>query len=336
MRYVRKIQFTGKSTFIVSLPKKWVLEHKLSTGSQVVIEENGPVLTIKPFSQIETKDQRIAPITIKGDEDPETVARRVIGAYIINYDKIVIKSQVSIPPAIRNTLRRTILNKLLGAEIINEDKQEIHIQVLLNSRNVTVEDALRRLTRVVNSVIEDTCSTLEKKDISLAQEVVKEDDSIDRIFFYITRLFNQVARGFIEVENEINFTDLLVFRSLAKLLERIGDHAINVAQNALNLMGTNIELKDIYNLCRDALGIFSNSVEAIMSRNPYIVDEVGFKTEILRKKEEQLFSFYLNKLQPDQLVSLRLILESIRRIAEYSRDISELALDLGLEKILKN
>ncbi|MEM4763084.1 MAG: PhoU domain-containing protein [Desulfurococcaceae archaeon] len=175
-----------------------------------------------------------------------------------------------------------------------------------------------------------------KKDISLAQEVVKEDDSIDRIFFYITRLFNQVARGFIEVENEINFTDLLVYRSLAKLLERIGDHAINVAQNALNLMGTNIELKDIYNLCRDALGIFSNSVEAIMSRNPYIVDEVGFKTEILRKKEEQLFSFYLNKLQPDQLVSLRLILESIRRIAEYSRDISELALDLGLEKILKN
>ncbi|MEM3913180.1 MAG: PhoU domain-containing protein [Desulfurococcaceae archaeon] len=336
MRYVRKIQFTGKSTFIVSLPKKWVLEHKLSTGSQVVIEENGPVLTIKPFSQIETKDQRIAPITIKGDEDPETVARRVIGAYIMNYDKIVIKSQVSIPPAIRNTLRRTILNKLPGAEIINEDKQEIHIQVLLNSRNVTVEDALRRLTRVVNSVIEDTCSTLEKKDISLAQEVVKEDDSIDRIFFYITRLFNQVARGFIEVENEINFTDLLVYRSLAKLLERIGDHAINVAQNALNLMGTNIELKDIYNLCRDALGIFSNSVEAIMSRNPYIVDEVGFKTEILRKKEEQLFSFYLNKLQPDQLVSLRLILESIRRIAEYSRDISELALDLGLEKILKN
>ncbi|MEM0001883.1 MAG: PhoU domain-containing protein [Desulfurococcaceae archaeon] len=336
MRYVRKIQFTGKSTFIVSLPKKWVLEHKLSTGSQVVIEENGPVLTIKPFSQIETKDQRIALITIKGDEDPETVARRVIGAYIMNYDKIVIKSQVSIPPAIRNTLRRTILNKLPGAEIINEDKQEIHIQVLLNSRNVTVEDALRRLTRVVNSVIEDTCSTLEKKDISLAQEVVKEDDSIDRIFFYITRLFNQVARGFIEVENEINFTDLLVYRSLAKLLERIGDHAINVAQNALNLMGTNIELKDIYNLCRDALGIFSNSVEAIMSRNPYIVDEVGFKTEILRKKEEQLFSFYLNKLQPDQLVSLRLILESIRRIAEYSRDISELALDLGLEKILKN
>ncbi|MEM0031376.1 MAG: phosphate uptake regulator PhoU, partial [Desulfurococcaceae archaeon] len=293
-------------------------------------------LTIKPFSQIETKDQRIALITIKGDEDPETVARRVIGAYIMNYDKIVIKSQVSIPPAIRNTLRRTILNKLPGAEIINEDKQEIHIQVLLNSRNVTVEDALRRLTRVVNSVIEDTCSTLEKKDISLAQEVVKEDDSIDRIFFYITRLFNQVARGFIEVENEINFTDLLVYRSLAKLLERIGDHAINVAQNALNLMGTNIELKDIYNLCRDALGIFSNSVEAIMSRNPYIVDEVGFKTEILRKKEEQLFSFYLNKLQPDQLVSLRLILESIRRIAEYSRDISELALDLGLEKILKN
>lgn len=335
MKYIRKIQFTGKSTYIVSLPKKWVITHGLSTGSQVVLEENGPMLTIKPLSQAENKDQRTASIVIKGDEDPEAIARRVIGAYVMNYDKIIIKSQASITPTIRNTIRRTILNKLPGAEIINEDKQEIYIQVLLNSRNVTVEDALRRLSKVVNSVIEDTCSTLDKRDPATAQEVVKEDDSVDRIFFYIIRLFNQVSSGLIEVENRTSFADLLIYRSLVKLLERIGDHAINVAVNTLNLMGTNIEFRDVYKLCRDALEIYSSSIEAIMNKNPYVVDEIGFKTEILRKKEEQLFSSYLNKLQPDQLVSLRLILESIRRIAEYSRDVSELALDLGLEKILK-
>jgi phosphate uptake regulator len=32
----RKIQLTGKSTYIVSLPKKWVTTMNLKTGSQLV------------------------------------------------------------------------------------------------------------------------------------------------------------------------------------------------------------------------------------------------------------------------------------------------------------
>jgi phosphate uptake regulator len=335
LRYIRRIQYTGKSTFIVSLPKKWVLAQGLTPGSEVVVEENGPFIVIKPFSRAENKPQKTASIVIKGDEDPEAVARRIIGAYIMNYDKIIVKSSTFISPAIRNTVRNTILNKLPGTEIINEDKHEIHVQVVLNSRNITIGDALKRLFKVVYSVIEDACTVLEKKDMSIAQEVIKEDESVDRIYFYIIRLLNLAGSGAQEVEEGVSSMDLLIYRSLAKLLERIGDHAVNIAKNSLNLLGSSVYTGNVCNLCRESLEIYRNAVEAVASRNPFVVEDVVLKVSALSRSEEQLFSSYLNTLQPDQLVALRLILESIRRIAEYSRDMSELALDLGLEKVLE-
>jgi phosphate uptake regulator len=333
--YIRRIQYTGKSTFIVSLPKKWVLAQGLTPGSEVVVEEKGPFLVIKPFSRAENKPQKTASIVIKGDEDPEAVARRIIGAYVMNYDKIIVKSSAFISPAIRNTVRNTILNKLPGTEIINEDKHGIHVQVVLNSRNITIGDALNRLFKVVYSVLDDACTVLEKKDMSIAQEVIKEDESVDRIYFYIIRLLNSAVGFGQEVEEGVNSTDLLTYRSLAKLLERIGDHAVNIVKNSLNLMKSSVYTGNICDLCRESLEIYKNAAEAVASRNPFVVEDVVLRVSALSRSEEQLFSSYLNTLQPDQLVALRLILESIRRIAEYSRDMSELALDLGLEKVLE-
>jgi len=37
----RKIQFTGKSTYIVSLPKQWITDLGLKQGDQVVVDRKG-------------------------------------------------------------------------------------------------------------------------------------------------------------------------------------------------------------------------------------------------------------------------------------------------------
>ena len=37
----RKIQFTGKSSYIVSLPKKWVMDLGLKRGDQIRIARHG-------------------------------------------------------------------------------------------------------------------------------------------------------------------------------------------------------------------------------------------------------------------------------------------------------
>ena len=38
---IRKIQFTGKSSYIVSLPKDWIKDQGLKQGDQVTVGRNG-------------------------------------------------------------------------------------------------------------------------------------------------------------------------------------------------------------------------------------------------------------------------------------------------------
>jgi phosphate uptake regulator len=45
---IRKIQFTGNSTYIISLPKKWVTELGLKAGSQLIISQQNNSLILTP------------------------------------------------------------------------------------------------------------------------------------------------------------------------------------------------------------------------------------------------------------------------------------------------
>ena len=48
---IRKIQFTGKSSYIVSLPKDWIKDQGLKQGDQVTVGRNGStVLEVKPVN----------------------------------------------------------------------------------------------------------------------------------------------------------------------------------------------------------------------------------------------------------------------------------------------
>ena len=49
----RKIQFTGKSTYIVSLPKKWIGDLGLKKGDQILVQRKGTSnLQIVPYSTL--------------------------------------------------------------------------------------------------------------------------------------------------------------------------------------------------------------------------------------------------------------------------------------------
>jgi phosphate uptake regulator len=56
---VRRIQLTGTSTYIVSLPKKWVEKSKLNKGDPVqIIEQDDSTLTLRPRESAAKKNQK--------------------------------------------------------------------------------------------------------------------------------------------------------------------------------------------------------------------------------------------------------------------------------------
>ena len=74
-------------------------------------------------------------------------------------------------------------------------------------------------------MVTDSVEAFVKQDLELAQNVLKEDDTVDQ-------LFNKVRADLIHMirarEEDVEMVlDLLM---IAKYLERIGDHAENVAE----------------------------------------------------------------------------------------------------------
>lgn len=329
-KHLRKIQFTGKSTYIVSLPKKWVLDHGLKPGSQVVIEESNAVITIKPATTSQYEAKRIV-LSVDANQDPEAVVRWVIGAYVMGYDEIVIRSSV-IQPQLRNAIRNAVLNRLPAAEIANEDINEIQVHIILAPNKQPLSNALRRLAKVVLSVLSDSCTVINRKDPEMADEVLREDDSIDRVYFYVYRLINMSALGRAEIGEDTSSVELLMYRSFSKLLERIGDHAVNVARQVKELVSTQIP-SDVYKLCLEIVDICRKSTEAFFEKNPFYIQEVAELVNNIKRFEKTLVETHSQHLKSPELLSFKLMLESLRRIAEYSKDIAELALDMGLDKV---
>src|SRR5438270_9234575 len=78
-REVRKIQFTGRSTFILSLPKGWMKEMQLKAGDLVsVVREANNSLSIIP-NDMRALSSTLEAITIISDrENTNSLKRKVI------------------------------------------------------------------------------------------------------------------------------------------------------------------------------------------------------------------------------------------------------------------
>ena len=80
------------------------------------------------------------------------------------------------------------------------------------------------MARSVIGMVTDSIDSFVRKNLTLAQKVVKTDDEIDEMFLKVK---NELIRCIGQGDDGESCIDLLM---IAKYLERIGDHAVNIAQ----------------------------------------------------------------------------------------------------------
>ncbi|HON35824.1 MAG TPA: PhoU domain-containing protein [Methanothrix sp.] len=224
----RKVQRTGKSTFIVSLPKAWATKNGISAGSIVYISQgdNGALTLSTDRSE---RDLRVR--LDVGEKTGDDLIRDIIGCYVGGYRIIEVTSQ-HMSPAQKKDLHQ-IVNKLIGPEILEETINKVVIHDLLSSEELQSEKALRRIKTVVKSMIHDSFASLMNSDEpELAMDVIQRDDDVDRLNLLISRQFTEILRtGSVkqELQNPIHAFN---YMQAASNLERIADHAHRIAQIA--------------------------------------------------------------------------------------------------------
>src|SRR3989454_148627 len=150
----RKLQLTGGSTYVVSLPKHWVVDAGLKAGDTVFLE----------------------------------------------------------------------------TEVIEETRNSVVIQDLSDTAELSAEKCLRRMHLIVRAMHEDAIEALRTQDEALARDVAQRDQDVDRLYWMVAKQYNVAHTTGAPPPNAASKIELHNSRLIAKLLERIGDHAERIAR----------------------------------------------------------------------------------------------------------
>jgi phosphate uptake regulator len=339
---VRKIQYTGRSTYILSLPKKWISEMSLKAGDSVtVIREANHSLSIFPTSLRATAPTHEAHSLVATEDGENTLKRKVVSMYLMGYNVINLKSKSGrINPVQREAIREVVRRNLVGTEIIGESSDLMTIQVLSSLPELSVKTAVRRMFLIGTSMHNDAMTALSEINNDLAMAVIRSDDEVDRFSLYILRNL-VIASQNERILKEIGLkspADCISYHVAVKSIERIADHATGIAMKSAKIQE---KLHDkVFDKVREmsqmSLTILNDSVEAFLRKDYYLADSIVDRSASVRSLEEEIISVIdSQKIKDSDLVNLKLILEDIRRTAERSSDIAEAALNQTIGELIE-
>ena len=118
------------------------------------------------------------------------------------------------------------LKMITDMERIGDQAGDIaEIVRFLDGRGAENSELLRRMAKAVIQMVTESVDAYVKHDIMLAEKVIADDDTVDGCFDEVkTRLIQRIAERPDDGAYEL---DLLM---IAKYFERIGDHAVNIAE----------------------------------------------------------------------------------------------------------
>ncbi len=339
---VRRIQFTGKSSYIISLPKQWITELGLKQGDQIrIVRENSSTLKLYPPKyEYHNQKKEEAIIEIDIDEESSSIVRKLISLYFLGFKTIKIKSKNNrLNPIQRNSVKGAVKRMLMGSEIISDSSVGITIQVLVNLLELSVDGAFKRMIHLAKSMSSDAILAVKENNLELAQEVINTDDEVDRFGFYIIRQLK------IAIQNEHmlkemgfrNARNCLGYRLVVKNIERTGDHAAFIAKDLLEFkksIKTEI-LEKLKNMNEFCLSVLDDSCLALFKEDYVQAEKTIKKIDEITKFEKKVRDASKSLKDDEEIYRIRRMTENIRRISEYASDIAEIVLNMNVEKTLQ-
>jgi len=333
----RKLQLTGGSTYIVSLPKRWVVEAGLKAGDMVFLDtQSDGSVSVRP-RQLEKAQIRRRIFEEKGEERRDHLLRKLIGAYIGGFGSIASPFRPAMGPFVRR-VARDFSRMVIGPEVIEETRNAVVIQDLSDTADLSAEKCLRRMHLTVRAMHEDALIALRNRDEALARDVAQRDQDVDRLYWMVAKQYNLIhapgggsptAAGRVELHN---------YRLIAKLFERIGDHAERIAKTYPIFADRGLDprlLKELDAARESAISILDRAFTALLTAD---VDAANQAVDDLVRHQKLIDGLFhhVAARKGEELLALAAIVDSLGRTAGYAADIAEIAIDRAVSQVVES
>jgi len=326
---IRKVQLTGGSSYVLTLPKEWIksLGIKKNDSLGIIAQPDGTLLVTTRTTEV--RPQRIKEIKVDEVNDQTHLFRILIGAYIMGYSTITIRASGRMPTQARDTVIR-FAQMTIGPEVMEESASSVTVKDLLNPAEMPFDKTIRRMHILVRTMHEDAFAALENRDGALAGDVIRRDGDINRLNWLAARQHSMILADMTLARRMgISLEDAGHFFLIARILERIGDHGVRISRAVLQLVDKRLE-KDIQGLLEQAsaesLALLNSSIESWFRRDlPSANGSLDRLPSLLAKCEK--INQDAQHTKSVYSIPVTDITESIRRTGEYAADISELVIN---------
>lgn len=352
----RRVQCTGRGSYIISLPKEWVEDIGLNRGSEIAFNiqpDNTLSLVPRKIAEKEGKADAAKPkeyvINVDPKEAPESALRMIRALYAIGADIIRIHfKNIKDAPKYKNDTKNFVRDTFLGAEIIDETPDEITLQILIKHSEFGIEKAIRRMAIVALAANRDAIAYLTDRSTSLFESVLHARNDVNRLGLYIVRQLKYgIERN---LYRELGFRtpkEFLLYRIAVNDIENIGENALNIVNNigAFQKLidDETLFLKDpideevygqLTSYFSQAQQLYEDAVKAVFKRDYKDAEKLISKREAMVALENELIMLISSKkMDPNVTAILRLIFDSTRRIVDYGRNMAELTLNRTVEEL---
>jgi phosphate uptake regulator len=328
----RKVYVSGGSTYVISLPKKWVNKTNLKPGDSLIVTEHGSSLLIE--TSVIEKESRTKEIKISQITSSEALERILIAFYLVGYDTIKIKLDRKDHLAYREIIRN-ILDYLIGVEIVEDTNEAMTLEIMLDYKRMSTMPILQRMFSINKSMLLDLGKALKNMDIGLTKDIIVREKEIDRLYFLVVRQLKSAVE-YPQVAEKLGIEsqrDCLGYRIVVKVLERIADHIENIAKSyvQLSVIQKEAHLDQYIDLTNNTVTTFEKSIQALFIRDDEKAEIVFHELKKIEKSQSDISKGLFEIEDIQSAILMKTMLDSLGRIASYSGDIAEVAINMSTE-----
>ncbi|MBI3034250.1 phosphate uptake regulator PhoU [Candidatus Woesearchaeota archaeon] len=231
---VRKLVSFGNSSYVISLPKAWIVKNGLKKGDLIGIDERPYELIISAKENSKKKPvETLISCEGKGLSELKT---EIIAAYVNNSGVITISG--SNVKNVSSTLKQ-VIHGLVGMEVIDETSSKIVVKDLLDISEVSTDNIVRRMDILIKSMLEDSLLP------DSIESIYERDNEVNRLALLALRIFRAATDNpsMLKIFNT-TYWDVFISRQVTVQLEHIGDYIKRMTRLLKN--NRNGELKKIY------------------------------------------------------------------------------------------
>ena len=196
-----------------------------------------------------------------------------------------------------------------------------------------LKDKLLLMSHHAEKMIADSIRALVERRPSLAEDVIKSDDTMDQLELAIDNLCYEILALEQPVARDLRFiaTALKIVRDI----ERIGDIAVNIAERATELI-QEPEMKRLIDLpimAEASQRILKDSLDAFVNSDVELAEKVIRDDQFIDDCYEQIFRELLTYMMEDtkyisRALKVIFIAKHLERVGDHSSNIAEMVIFL--------